>query len=287
MKAKVKLPYYASKKQAEKKIKILIFSGSPRLEANCPGQDGKTLVLAKLAMQSLPDYVDAELINLAVGDDGNIQPCKGCISTAGGYHCHFPCSCYKKAEKESDIKDLMYEKDIYQKLQDCDGFLLFSPINWYSVSTPVKAMFDRLVCMSGTLPADFAMKELGKDPKKTIPASEKHLYDKKLKNWLEGKYAAFFIHGDFGADDLQRLPPPKSFDSEYDKIANDPDVAIMPIVATCRYSGIFVPDDLIVGLLINKGISYAEGNKKFANDLEEVKTKAKELANKLVDYIKK
>ncbi len=27
-----------------------------------------------------------------------IQPCKGCISTAGGYHCHFPCSCYHKGD---------------------------------------------------------------------------------------------------------------------------------------------------------------------------------------------
>jgi multimeric flavodoxin WrbA len=179
------------------------------------------------------------------------------------------------------------DTDIYKKLQECDGFIVYTPIHWYSVSTPVKAMFDRLVCMSATLPAEFAMKELGKDPKKTIPAYKEGIYDDKLKNWLEGKYAAFFIHGDDGGDDSQRLNAPKSFNKEYDKLANDPDVAIMPIVATCRYSGIFVPDDLIFGTLMNKGLNYAEANEKFKEDQEQIKEKAKDLINKLASYLKK
>jgi multimeric flavodoxin WrbA len=285
---KIRLPFYLEKKAAEKKTKILVFSGSSRSAKNCGGGDGKTLELAKIAIESLPKDVEAELINLAVEDDELIiRPCKACVSTAGGYHCHFPCSCYQKAEKENDVKDLMYEKDIYKKLQECDGFIVYTPIHWYSVSTPVKAMFDRLVCMSATLPAEFAMKELGKDPKKTIPAYKEGIYDDKLKNWLEGKYAAFFIHGDDGGDDSQRLNAPKSFNKEYDKLANDPDVAIMPIVATCRYSGIFVPDDLIFGTLINKGLNYAEANEKFKEDQEQIKEKAKDLINKLASYLKK
>ena len=285
---KVRLPFYIEKRAAENKIKILIFSGSSRNESSCAGQDGKTLTLAKEAMQSLPDNVEAELINLAIdGKDGNIQPCKGCVSTAGGYHCHFPCSCYSKTTEDNDIKDLMYEKDIYKKLQECDGFIVYTPVYWYSVSTPVKMMFDRLVCMSATLPAEFAMKELGKDPKKTIPAYEEGVYDDKLKNWLEGKYAAFFIHGDDGADDLKRIPAPQSFNKEYDKVINDPDLAIAPLVATCRYSGIFVPDDLIQGVIMGKGLPYSNANEKFYADQEEVKQKSKDLIKRLVRYIKK
>jgi multimeric flavodoxin WrbA len=282
---KVHLPYYQVKQAQNKNKKIVIFSGSARAKNNCPGQDGKTLELAKIAAASFPENFDVELIDLAIRDDGvTIQPCKACISTAGGYHCHFPCSCYGKSKKEDLIKDLMYEEDIYQKLLESNAFMIFSPINWYAVSTQVKAMFDRLVCISGTLPAEFAMKEMGKDPEKTIPASRDGIYDKQLKNWFEGKYAAFFVHGDDGADDWKRLPIPDSFDRDYDKIANDPKRAIMPIVATCRYSGIFVPDDLIVGMQINKKISYAEANERFKYQ-DDVKRQAEELVVKLIKYI--
>jgi hypothetical protein len=288
VKEKTRLPFYMEKKAAEKKIKILVFSGSSRSSKNCGGGDGKTLDLAKQAIDSLSEDVDAELINLAIEEDGLVvQPCKACVSTAGGYHCSFPCSCYQKAEKETDVRDLMYEKDIYSKLQKCDGFIVYTPINWYSVTTPVKAMFDRLVCASATLPAEFAMKEMGKDPKKTIPAFKAGIYDDKLRNWLEGKYAAFFIHGDDGADDFKRISPPKSFDSQYDKIANDPDLAIMPIVATCRYMGVHVPDDLVFGVLMNKGIDYATANEKYKEDQEKVKQAAKDLINNLVNHIRK
>jgi multimeric flavodoxin WrbA len=283
---KVHLPYYIEKQAQKKSKRVVIFSGSARAKNNCPGQDGKTLELARIAAASFPDEVDVELIDLAVREDNVfIMPCKACISTAGGYHCHFPCSCYGKGKENDPVKDLMYEEGVYQKLLEADAFMVFSPINWYAVSTQVKALFDRLVCISGTLPADFAMKELGKDIKKTTEASKQGLYDSKLKNWFEGKYAAFFVHGDDGADDFKRLPPPDSFDRDYDRIANDPKKAIMPIVATCRYSGIFVPEDLIVGMQINKKISYAEGNERFQEDLENVKLAAEKLAKNLLKYI--
>ncbi len=285
---KVHLPYFQYKEAQKKNKKIVIFSGSARAKNNCPGQDGKTLELAKIAAASFPEDFEVELIDLAIRDDGvTIQPCKGCVSTAGGYHCHFPCSCYKKAKEDSPIKDLMYEEDVYQKLLDCDAFMVFSPINWYAVSSPVKMLFDRLVCISGTLPAEFAMKELGKDAKKTTEASKQRIYDDKLNNWFEGKYAAFFVHGDDGADDWKRLPVPDSFDRDYDKIANDPKHVIMPIVATCRYSGIFVPEDLIFGAHVNKKISYAEANERFVHEQENFKKEAAVLSEKLLNYLKK
>ncbi len=284
---KVHLPYFQYKEAQKKDKKVVIFSGSPRAEKNCPGQDGKTLELAKIAAASFPENFEVELIDLAIRDIGTtIQPCKGCISTAGGYHCHFPCSCYKKADSDSPVKDLMYEEDIYQKLLDCDAFMVFSPIHWYSISSPIKLLFDRLVCISGTLPADFAMKELGKDVEKTTKASKEGIYDDKLRNWLEGKYAAFFVHGDDGADDWKRVPIPDSFDRDYDKIANDPKHVIMPIVATCRYCGVFVPNDLITGVHVNKKISYAEANERFVHEQNNFKQLAADLSNKLINYLK-
>lgn len=285
---KIHLPYFQYKEAQKKDKKIVIFSGSARNKNNCPGQDGKTLELAKIAAAAFPENYQVELIDLAVRDDGvTIRPCKACISTAGGYHCHFPCSCYNKADEDAPIKDLMYEEDVYQKLLDCDAFMVFSPINWYSVSSQVKLLFDRLVCISGTLPAEFAMKELGKDPKKTTKASKEKIYDDKLKNWFEGKYAAFFVHGDDGADDFKRLPTPDSFNKDYDKIANDPKHVIMPIVATCRYSGIFVPDDLILGVHVNKKISYAEANERFAHEQNNFKQLPSNLVDKLIHYLEK
>jgi hypothetical protein len=60
----------------------------------------------------------------------------------------------------------------------------------------------------------------------------------------------------------------------------------MPIVATCRYSGIFVPEDLIVGILMNRKISYAEANERFKYEQNNVKQLAEDLANKLLNYLK-
>jgi|GEM_PF-2985652 len=41
---------------------------------------------------------------------------------------------------------------------------------------------------------------------------------------------------------------------------NSPEMAVMPIVQQCRYSGIDVPDDLIEAMVINAGLDYAAAN---------------------------
>ena len=84
----------------------------------------------------------------------------------------------------------MYEADIYTKLEQCDGFLVITPIHWYSVSTQVKAMFDRLVCANQTITKDQAEEIFGKgNIKKSELVGSAELsgqYKHLLKNHLEG-----------------------------------------------------------------------------------------------------
>jgi multimeric flavodoxin WrbA len=75
-------------------------------------------------------------------------------------HCHWFCSCY--APNDDKNPDLMYEAKIYDKLEACDGFMVVSPQHWYSVSSQVKTMFDRLVCANLTITREQAWKYLVK-----------------------------------------------------------------------------------------------------------------------------
>ena len=64
----------------------------------------------------------------------------------------------------------------------------------------------------------------------------------------------------------------------------DPKLAVMPLVLQCKYSGIFVPDDLVVGVHINKSKSYAEANDIYKKN-EEFFKKGKNLVSKLIEHI--
>jgi multimeric flavodoxin WrbA len=277
------------RKFAEKqKIRIMVFSGSARDSENCPDQDGKTLRLAKESTKGLPDNVEVDFCDMAVKNDKSIvQPCKGCVSTAGGFHCHWYCDCYSKSDK--DRPDFMHDENIYERLEKCDGFAVFSPINWYSVSSQIKAMFDRLVCANLSLTTEVANTKLKifKDKEKSRAAAKSGKYDNLLKNHLEGKHAAFFIHGDGGADDYKRSPHPESYEKECHRgegAYNDPRLAIMPLILQCKYSGIFVPDDLVIGMHINNGKSYAEANDDYDEDKKFFKA-GKDLVEKLAKHI--
>ena len=145
------------------KINIVVFQGSPRTKASCSGGDSKTSFLMKQALADLDKDVKITVIDLKVMDtDPQIRPCKGCIGTSNGFHCHYPCSCY---DKNDGTNDLMHEADIYKKLEKADGFAVFTPVHWYGPSSQVKALFDRLVCINLTLTRDDAKKIYGKDIK--------------------------------------------------------------------------------------------------------------------------
>ena len=269
-----------------KKIKIVAIQGSPRTKDSCSGGDSKTAYIMKEALKSLPKDVEVTILDLKVMDtDPKIQPCKGCISTSNGFHCHFPCSCYSK---DDGTNDFMHEQDVYKKLEEADGFVVFTPVHWSAPSTQVKALFDRLVCVNLTLSVDEAKKLMGdkyKDPTTTKAMELSGKHRDQLKNHYEGKTAAFFIHGDNGANDYvgRRIPLALAEHAQDDNI--DPKQAIMPIVNQCRYSGIFVPENCIMGPTIGYKKPYALNNKEFKKT--DVVDQAVELLENLVAAIRK
>jgi multimeric flavodoxin WrbA len=264
-----------------KKPKILLIQGSPRVVDNCPNFEGKTMKIVKNLINKFNGFVDIQLIDLSVRNETPIiQPCKGCISTAGGIHCTYPCSCYFKGDNNKP--DLMYEHDIYEKLKWCDGFFVLSPIHWQSVSTQVKTMFDRLVCINLTLTTEKAS-ELLKDDVKNSEITGKifksGIYNKYMKNHYEGKYGSFLIHGDNGATDYNDRELPKSYDINKEL---EPYSSIQPIVIQCKYSGIYVPDDLVECFYLNENKDYYTAN---FEKLDYINNIAEKLMNRLINYI--
>lgn len=261
------------------KIRLLIFQGSPRNEDNCPNEDNKTSYFIDGAIKLLLKNFDNIIIDycdLSLNDKKSIiQPCKGCVSTAGGAHCHFPCDCYIK---DDDIHpDLMHDDNIYKRLAQCDGFALFTPIHWYSVPSQVKALFDRLVCIN--LTTANSKYQFKKDSEVTKKLEKNLEFRKELKNHLEGRFAAFYIHGDDGANDYVHEEKPQSllFDDDKKSVFSKAYSAIMPLVLQCRYSGVYVPNELITSFYINKKKFYGE-----ANDLSIDNEKAIVLGYKLL-----
>lgn len=253
--------------------RILLIQGSPRRSDNCPNQDGKTQQLAHYIREHTPDGVTIDYCDLSVDSKASmIRPCKGCISTAGGYHCHWPCDCYS-AQSEK-CPDFMHDNNVYSRMAQCDGFIVLTPLHWYAPTTVVKSFFDRMVCASLTLTVEQSRAlGLGKDAEKTRASEKAGAQNHLLRNHLEGKVAAFFAHGDAGGADyrefikhekgtMPRMPASfKSTAREADCPEgkdNDPREALMPLVWQCRYSGIEVPDELVAGLHINEGLNYAE-----------------------------
>jgi multimeric flavodoxin WrbA len=249
------------RKFTDKKPSLVLIQGSPRRKDSCANQTSKSQKVVEHIISKWGALVDIELIDLSVNEKPTISPCKGCVSTAGGFHCHWPCSCFKKGLK---TPDLLYEKDAYEKLERCDGFIVISPIHWYSVSTNVKAMFDRLVCSNLTLTTGQAEKMFGKGniknqeftSREEIKAKNTHL----LKNHLKGKVGGFYIHGDDGANDYSDRPVPYVGDKEDNWQPKD---AIMPIVYQMRYSEVICPDNLIMAFYVNEGKPYSKADDDF------------------------
>jgi hypothetical protein len=109
------------RKLGDKKPNVVLFQGSPRDKETCSGMDSKTEVVVNYLVEQWFPFINFKVIDLSVNQHKRpiIQPCKGCVSTAGGYHCHFPCSCYNKGDKK--MPDLLHELDVYKLLQECDA----------------------------------------------------------------------------------------------------------------------------------------------------------------------
>ena len=276
------------RKLGSSKPKVLLFQGSPRDKDTCPGMESKTHAIIEHVVQKWSPFADFKVIDLSVNLEKKptIQPCKGCISTAGGYHCHFPCSCYFKGDASKP--DLMKELGVYDLLQQCDAFLIFSPIHWHSLSAQVKALVDRLVCANLSLALDDAKKlmpEEYKNPAVTGKMARTGKYDNMLRNHLEGKVCGFYAHGDDGADDYEGKQMPESYsDVLVDVFSIDPKSTVMPFVMQMKYSGVFVPNQLIQAFYMNKGVDYYTANKTLGKNQEPF-DRADDLIDNLLEYL--
>ena len=179
---------------------ILIVNASSRSEHTCPGEMSKSWRLLELAAEicgaggTLVRTLD--LSRLASEYGRNIHPCKACFSTAAAL-CHWPCSCYPN-HALGQVQDWM--NDIYPLWVRAHGIMIITPVNWYSPTSPLKLMMDRLVCADGGNP----------DPTSTHGKDARKAKQLELDGWpyprhLEGRVFSVVVHGDVeGAENVRR-----------------------------------------------------------------------------------
>lgn len=279
------------RKLGSKKFKVVLFQGSPRDKETCPNMESKSHNLVEYITKKWSPFIDFKVIDLSVNQNKKpiIQPCKGCVSTAGGFHCHWECDCYFKGNKKQP--DLLKELDVYSHLKSCDAFIILSPIHWHALSTQVKSLFDRLVCASLSLTVENAEKLMGKGNTKnsdiTGPLAKSGQYDNMLQNHLEGKVCAFYAHGDDGANEYSDRDLPDSYsDVINDNFSKDPKSIVMPYVMQMKYSGVYVPDQLIQAFYVNKNKDYYTANIEMDTESEFFE-RADNLIENLLDFLDK
>lgn len=226
-------------------FRVLVLAGSDRRQYNCPGVDGKARALAWRVADRLPPEWEIDVEDLGnVYGRARIQSCNACVSTSMAL-CVWPCNCYEPNHK--DEPDLMWDLDLYSRLDLADAWAIIGPINWYAPSSNLKLMFDRLVCMNGGNPREVLIDH--KNPEKAMALERSAEWAALTRNHLEGRTAAFFCYGDGGGDELDGSGRPKIlrhpdyFNPADEPFENNRD-AYAPLVWQCRYGGVEVPDDL-------------------------------------------
>ncbi len=229
----------------QRPFRVLIISGSNRRQYNCPGVDSKSRTLMLRMAERLPQDWEIDLEDLGnVYARAHIQSCNSCVSTSMALCC-WPCNCYEKHNK--DEPDLMWDLDLYSRIDLADAWAIIGPINWYAPSSNLKLMFDRLVCMNGGNPREDLIEH--KNPELAMKFEHAPEWEGLSVNHLEGRTAAFFCYGDGGGDELDEagrptvLRHPEYFDPNQEPFENMRD-AYAPLVWQCRYGGVEVPDRL-------------------------------------------
>jgi hypothetical protein len=249
-------------------FRVLLIAGSQRRQYNCPGVDSKSRTLLFRMADQLPKEweIDIEDLGNVFGRE-KIQSCNACVSTSMAL-CVWPCNCYKKNDRKEP--DLMWDLDLYSRLDMADAWAIIGPINWYGPTSNLKLMFDRLVCMNGGNPREDLIKH--KDPELAMQLEHQPEWQELSVNHLEGRTAAFFCYGDEGGDELDASGRPKVlrhphyFSPSQEPFANERD-AYAPLVWQCRYGGIEVPDELWSHCTVGKDKKYSDNQ---AEDMVEV-----------------
>ena len=235
-------------------------AGSARRLDGCPGLDGKARLLMHRILARLPAAWQVDHVDLG-NQHGKpkIQGCNGCVASSMAL-CVWPCNCYGP---DSDHQpDLMWNEKLYQRLARADAWAIIGPVWWYGPSTNLKAMFDRLVCMSGGNPRPDLI-----DKKSTLRAQaleRSPLWAELTRNHLEGRTAAFFCYGNGGGSELDADGRPRIlrhtawFDPDAEPYRGDERRAYQGLVWQCRYSGIEVPDGLWRHAAVGVGRPYAD-----------------------------
>jgi len=167
------------------KTRSLVICGSPRNDGTCPGEISKTFRLAELVGEELKkagvevDFLDLSLLTSEYGR--KIHPCKGCVSTAMPL-CHWPCSCYPN-HSLNQVNDWMNE--IYERWVRAHAVVIVTPTHWYSTSSALKLMIDRLVCADGGNP----------DPTSTHGKKPEEAKALELAGWDYPKHLAHRVYG--------------------------------------------------------------------------------------------
>jgi hypothetical protein len=244
---------------AERPFRVLIISGSGRRQYNCPGVDSKSRALMLRMAGRLPREWEIDYEDLGnVYGRARIQSCNACVSTSMAL-CVWPCNCYEKNHRSEP--DLMWDLDMYARLDLADAWAIIAPVNWYAPTTNLKAMFDRLVCMNGGNPREELIEHKDAELAKKLEHSPE--WDELSVNHLEGRTAAFYCYGDAGGDELDETGRPRIlrhkhyFNPGAEPFENMRDT-YAPLVWQCRYGGVEVPDDLWRYKEFGRGKKYSD-----------------------------
>ncbi len=179
-------------------FRVLIIAGSDRRQYNCPGVDSKARTLMLRMAERLPQEWEIDYEDLGnVFGRARIQSCNACVSTSMAL-CVWPCNCYERKSKAEP--DLMWDLDIYSRLDLADAWAIIGPVNWYAPSSNLKLMFDRLVCMHGGNPREDLINH--KDPELAMKLEHSAQWQQLSLNHLEGRTAGFFCYTDDGANEV-------------------------------------------------------------------------------------
>jgi hypothetical protein len=243
----------------QRPFRVLLIAGSNRRQYDCPAADSKARTLMLRMADRLPQEWEIDYEDLGnIWNREQIRTCNGCVSSSAAL-CVWPCNCYEK--NSWFMPDLMWNLDLYARLDLADAWAIIGPVNWYGPTSNLKAMFDRLVCANGGNPREDLIGH--KDPARAIALEHSAEWEQLAINHLGGRTAAFFCYGDGGADELGEDGYPTALEHKEwfpaeEEPFEDMRQSYAPLVWQCRYSGIEVPDELWAFCEFGRDKKYSE-----------------------------